>query len=112
MAYFNIFWCNIMSGYILIRTTHETHEEATKMARLLVESVLCKCAHIAKIESLYTWDGKFCHENEFSLSVKASETSFGEIAKIIKENHKYEVPEIIATPISAISVDYLAWLEE
>ena len=101
-----------MSGYILINTTHESHEEAVKMARLLVESGLCKCAQIAKIEILYNWDGKFCHENEFSLSVKASENSFGEIAKIIKDNHKYEVPEIISTPISAISVDYLAWLEE
>lgn len=101
-----------MSGYILIRTTHETHEEATKMARLLVETNLCKCAHIAKIESLYFWNEKFCHDDEYSLSVKASETSFGEIAQIIKDNHKYEVPEIIATPISLISVDYLAWLEE
>ena len=37
---------------------------------------------------------------------------FDELASLISEVHSYDTPEIIATPVVAGSMDYLAWITE
>jgi periplasmic divalent cation tolerance protein len=32
--------------------------------------------------------------------------------KLVKENHSYELPEIVAVPIIGGSADYLRWIDE
>jgi periplasmic divalent cation tolerance protein len=46
------------------------------------------------------------------LLIKSRTALFGEIARAIKEKHRYEVPEIVQTPISDGLPEYLQWIEE
>jgi len=43
---------------------------------------------------------------------KTTSTRFDELASLITEGHSYDSPEIIATPVVAGSMDYLAWVAE
>jgi periplasmic divalent cation tolerance protein len=44
--------------------------------------------------------------------VKTKSSHLGDIIALVKENHSYEVPEIIALPIEGGNPDYLTWLGE
>ena len=96
--------------YSMIITTAADKESARKIARLLVERRLAACAQMLPIESIYLWQDKICEENETMLFIKSKTALFDEIKTAIKENHAYEVPEIIQIPITDGLPDYLKWI--
>lgn len=98
--------------YIVVKTTFEKRDEAEAMARLLLEKHLVSCVQISEIDSLYHWKGKIANEHEFILTMKSKKKLYGKIESVIKENHFYEVPQIIAIPIVAGLKEYLAWIDE
>ena len=100
------------NGYSLIITTTANKEDARKIARLLVEKQLAACGQIFPIESIYSWQGKICEENEAMLFIKSKTALFDEIKAAIKESHVYEVPEIIQMPITDGLPDYLKWIND
>ena len=50
--------------------------------------------------------------NELLLIVKTRAALLDELIKLVKENHPYTVPEIIALPIIGGNEDYLKWIEK
>ena len=98
-----------MSNAIII-STFADRDSAKKTAKLLVEQQLAACVQIFPIESVYLWEEKICDENEIMLLVKSRASLFDKIAKTIKENHTYEVPEIIQIPITDGLPEYLKWI--
>ena len=98
--------------FSLIITTTANKESAKEIARLLVEKKLAACGQIFPIESLYFWQGKICEENETMLFIKSRTALFEEIKTAIKENHSYEVPEIIQIPIKDGLPEYLKWIDD
>lgn len=64
------------------------------------------------IESIYSWKGRIEKAEEILCAIKTKEELYGGVERIIKENHSYEVPEIIAVPIVKGSDEYLNWLNE
>ena len=44
--------------------------------------------------------------------LKTKKKLFKQIEKVIKENHSYEVAEIIANPIVKSSAEFLDWIKE
>jgi periplasmic divalent cation tolerance protein len=42
--------------------------------------------------------------------MKTTRDRFGALAQLIRENHSYEMPDIIAVPILEGTADYLAWI--
>jgi len=97
-------------SYSMIITTTASKESAKEIARLLVERKLAACGQIFPIESIYFWQGKVCEENETMLLIKSRTALFEEIKTAIKENHSYEVPEIIQIPITNGLPGYLKWI--
>ncbi len=97
---------------ILVQTTCASRDEAKKIARLLVEEKLAACVQIKKIESFYTWKDKICEEKEYQVLIKTKKDNFKKIKRKIKENHSYDLPEIIAINIAGISKSYLNYIEE
>jgi periplasmic divalent cation tolerance protein len=89
-------------------------QEANRIARALVESRLAACGNILQspVRSVYRWKGKVETAKEFLLVIKSSRGRFPKLQAEIQRLHSYEVPEIIALPISAGSQNYLSWLEE
>jgi periplasmic divalent cation tolerance protein len=93
--------------------TVSNEDEATKIAKALVESRLAGCVNIIKdIRSVYSWQGRIEDEKEVLMVIKSRKTLFDSLIKKVKELHSYTIPEIIALPIIEGSKDYLKWLKE
>jgi len=103
-----------MQRFLLVLTTCSSQKEAKKIARSLVDHRLAACVNIltARVESIYRWKGRTESAKEFLLVIKTSRRHFAALGREIERLHSYEVPEIIALPITAGSPKYLRWLEE
>ena len=98
--------------YILVHTTLPDEEAARALARVLVESNLAACVSVgAPVESLYHWQGAIENAREVPLTAKTRADRYVDVARAIAARHPYELPEIVAVPISEGSADYLAWID-
>jgi len=102
--------CNKETTYSLIIATTSDRESAKKIARLLVERRLAACAQLLPIESVYRWKDEVNEESEIALFIKSRTALFDEVKTAIKENHAYEVPEIVQLPITDGLPQYLDWI--
>jgi len=100
------------SIYSIIITTTPDRDSAKHIAKLLVENHLAACVQMFPIESVYTWKGEVCDENEIKLLIKSKTEFFEKISAAIKEIHKYEVPEIIQIPVTNGLPEYLKWIDD
>jgi periplasmic divalent cation tolerance protein len=82
------------------------------MDKLLAERKAACVNIIPKVESHYRWQGKIESDDELLLIVKTRITLLDEIITLVKENHPYTIPEIIAMPIVGGNADYLQWIEK
>lgn len=98
--------------YSIVSATFPKRAQARRIARLLVEKQLAACVQIIPIDSVYRWMGEIYEESEVKLLIKSRTMLFDEIATLIKENHSYEVPEIVQIPITGGSEDYLKWIDD
>jgi len=102
-----------MTKYCIILITSNSQEEAEKIARGLVKEKLAACVQISPpIQSIYHWKDEICEDREIRLVIKTKTVLFPRIEKYVKENHSYEVPQIISVPVESGSADYLSWLEK
>ncbi len=100
-------------GFIIIHITTKDEAEARKLAQLLLDHKKAACVNIVpKIDTLYRWKGKIETGNECLMLVKTRASLLDDIISLVKTNHSYELPEVIATPISGGNPDYLDWLGE
>lgn len=99
------------NDYQMVISTCTDKENAGIIARTLVEKRLAACVQMLPIESVYSWKGKICEENEIIIFIKSKTDLFAGIMGIIKELHSHEVPEIIQVPISGGLLEYLQWID-
>jgi len=99
------------NDYSIIITTYPDKNVAKTTAKLLVEKRLAACVQMFPIESVYLWQGEIADENETALFIKSKTVLFDRIAAAIKENHTYDVPEIIQIPIAGGLPEYLEWID-
>ena len=98
---------------LVIYITAPSEEEATKIARILVEEHLAGCVNIVKdIRSIYLWQGKVEDEKEVLMIVKTRPQLFSALTARVKALHSYMVPEVIAIPVVDGSDAYINWLKE
>ena len=100
-----------MSAAVQIMTTASSREEAQRLADLLVEARLAACVQVVgPIQSTYRWQGRLERSEEWLCLAKTQEAAFSQVEQAIRAAHSYETPEIVALPIVAASLPYLAWL--
>lgn len=86
-------------------------EEARRVCRFLVQEKLVACGQIIPwMESVYLWNDTLDTSQESLVLLKTRRIHFETISKILKENSKYEVPEIIMVPILDAEPEYRDWL--
>ena len=96
---------------VVVLITVGSEEEASKIAKLLVNKKKAACVNIVpRVDSLFRWKGKIESARESLLLVKTRASLLPEIIDLVKQVHSYEVPEIIALPIISGSKEYLKWL--
>lgn len=101
-----------MDERLIVLTTMPDREGAISLAKRLVEQGLAACVNIgAEVTSIYRWEGELQQGNETTLTIKSSRRRYAELERQIARNHPYELPEIVAVPITAGLEDYLAWID-
>jgi periplasmic divalent cation tolerance protein len=96
---------------IVVLMTASSHEEANRIAELLVAERLAACVQILpEIQSVYRWQGEVQREKEVLILAKTVASRFDELERRVRAMHSYETPEIVALSITAASEPYLKWL--
>ena len=98
--------------FVEIKFATDSLEEARKIGNILLNKKLVACAQIFAIESHYVWKKERCVTNEYMVTMKTKRRLFNIVEKVIKENHSYEVAEIIAVPIAKGSREFFKWIED
>ena len=96
----------------VVYITAPSREEAEKIARHLLQEKTAACVNIVEnIKSLFWWEGKVDEAGEFLLIAKTTPERFPQLEAAVKAVHSYDVPEIIALPVTAGSQAYLDWIK-
>lgn len=83
------------------------------LGRHLVEAGLAACVNlIPGMTSIYRWQGKLQQDAEALLIIKTRRDRFAALSAAVRERHPYELPEIIAVPLSAGLPAYLDWINQ
>lgn len=102
-----------MSNHLLIYCTCPDPGSARAIANSLVDKGLAACVSILPaVQSVYRWRGKRESAEEQLLVIKARSDVYGRLERAIVDQHPYELPEIIAVPITHGLAGYLAWIDE
>jgi len=97
----------------LIFSTCSDLEAAENLAAHLVEERLVACVNIVPhVRSIYSWRGQVERSGECLLIMKSAAARFTAIEARVKALHAYELPELIAVPISEGLPEYLQWVSD
>ncbi len=95
----------------LVLTTTDSEALAEKIGRELIERRLAACVNlVGPVQSVYRWEGRIVRSEERLLIIKTSVERFPQVASAIRELHTYDVPEIVAVPLTMGDERYLSWL--
>lgn len=92
--------------------TTSNKQEATTIVRALLEERLIACANIVdSVTSFFWWNKKIEQENEVLVVMKSEQKLFDMLSSRVKDLHSYDVPEVLAVPITEGSQSYLDWMK-
>jgi len=98
-------------GISLIYMTAANREQASALARSLVESRLAACANLMDgVTSTYWWEGKVVEEQEVVIIAKTRADLVEALIAQVKAEHSYACPCVVAVPITTGNADFLAWV--
>lgn len=96
---------------IVVFITCSSKGEANKIKKALLERRHVACVSIIPaVCSFFWWEGKIDSAHEVLLLAKTKNSMFKKIVTLVKQIHKYQVPEIIALPIIYGNKEYLKWI--
>lgn len=100
-----------MEDFIEVHFTAPSRDRAAEISAAVVKARLAACAQIfSPIESVYWWRDNIERASECFVVMKTLRENFDDLAQMVRANHSYEVPEIVAVPILEGTDDYLAWI--
>ncbi len=96
---------------LLVLTNLPDVASAEKLARALIESRAAACVNVlAACRSIYQWQGAVETATEIPLLIKTTARNYPQLEAIVRTQHPYDVPELIAIPITHGLPAYLDWL--
>jgi periplasmic divalent cation tolerance protein len=100
------------SEHVIVSSTTDSENSARALAAGAIDAKLGACAQVVgPITSVFRWKGAVQTEQEWRVEIKTAADRVEALTQHIKAHHSYDVPEIIATPITGGSTEYLTWLE-
>ena len=98
---------------LLVFTNAPDREVAERIAQALVEKRLAACVNVlAACTSVYRWQGAVERTEEIPLLIKTRAARFPEVEATIRRLHPYELPEVVAVPVTQGLPEYLDWVAE
>lgn len=103
----------MQENHIVIFCTVPDRESGERISRVLVEERLAACVNLVPgLSSIYRWQGHIQQDTECLLLIKSTAARFEVLADRLRGLHPYDIPEIIALPVSAGDPAYLNWISE
>lgn len=102
-----------MSDELIVFVTVASREDGERIAEAVVGGQLAACVNIiGPIRSIYRWQGEIARDDEHLLLIKTRRERYAALEARVKALHTYEVPEVVALPITMGSTAYLDWLRQ
>jgi periplasmic divalent cation tolerance protein len=96
---------------IEVITVTAEQADAQRIAALLLDGRLAACTQIhGPLESSYWWNDRIETAREWQVVAKTRADLYSAAEVVIREAHPYDVPEILAVGIVAVSPGYRMWL--
>lgn len=93
--------------------TAEDPDWLAQYTRRLVEDRLAACGqNIAPIRSIYRWEGTVQDEGEARVALHTRASLVPAIIDRTNSDHPYDVPCVIALPITQGNAEYLQWIRD
>ena len=100
-----------MTDALVVLTNLPDRAEALHLAQTLVERRLAACVNVlAECTSVYRWQGAIENATEVPVLIKTRSALYPDVEAVIRELHPYELPEIVAVPVSYGLSAYLDWV--
>jgi len=99
--------------YRLVYITVNNADEARKVGKEIVSQRLAACVNIlGPIQSMYWWKGNLQEDNEMVVIAKTTAALVPRLIERVKAVHSYEVPCIVALPLTEGNPDFLNWIAQ
>lgn len=96
---------------VRVETTADSRDGAERVARSVVEHRLAACAQVSgPITSFYRWEGEVQSDEEWMVVIKTAADRLDDLTAHIIGVHPYDVPEVVAVPVTGGNPAYLAWV--
>jgi periplasmic divalent cation tolerance protein len=100
-----------MEPILLITTNLPDRDSALELAHSLVDARLAACVNVlGECASVYRWKGKIETSAEVPVLIKTRESLFPRVEEAIRRLHPYELPEVVAVPVTAGLAAYVEWV--
>lgn len=98
---------------LLVLTNLPDRDAALKLASALVDERVAACVNVlGACTSVYRWQGKVENTEETPVVIKTVASRYAALETAIKRLHPYELPEIVAVPITRGLPAYLQWVTD
>ena len=101
------------SDTVMVYCTCPDDPTARSIANSIVAAGLAACVNIVPgLTSVYKWDGEMKTGTEVLLLIKTSAHRVSQLTSELVGLHPYELPEVIAVPVTDGYKPYLDWIKD
>jgi periplasmic divalent cation tolerance protein len=96
---------------LVVITALASEAEARTLVTGLVEDRLVACGTLLSGgRSIYRWEGRVREESEVVVLLKTDVAKWDALRAAVEQRHPYQVPELLALPVTHGLERYLSWL--
>ncbi len=99
-------------SFCWVYITCTSRKQAREISSLVVGAKLAACANMFPIDSVYRWKGKVQSSKEVAVVFKTRRSLVARISTVIRREHSYDCPCIVALPFVGGSSQFLKWIKE
>lgn len=97
---------------VVVLVTCPTRRIATRLAEHVIRQRAAACVNLLPgIHSIFWWEGKIDRTREVLLLLKTTPARVARLTRLVRSLHPYEVPEVIALPVTGGFAPYLRWVK-
>jgi periplasmic divalent cation tolerance protein len=99
------------SEVLVVFCTCPDEETGARIAETLVAERLAACVNqLPALMSVYIWENKLERDTESLLLIKTTNARFNALCERLRALHPYDLPELIAIPVTKGLPEYLQWV--
>jgi periplasmic divalent cation tolerance protein len=99
------------SEFCQVMTAIDSREAADALAQAAVWGRRAACAQVVgPIASTYWWENAVESAEEWLVLFKTRTDRYDALEELIRDNHPYDLPEILCTPVTRGNPAYLEWV--